>query len=155
MRIPLPIILPAPTRLYRVLLAVVLGTSLVSHAADSARSFTTPEEAATALVAAAKAQDRQGMQALFGPVIEALVNPDRVQATNEFANFSTAFDQTHRNVQARLDLWKKYQRKIAKAVSPARAAQFLQVEHQIALFMDLNIAADMPALRMVIKTGQP
>ncbi len=55
------------------------------------------------------------------------------------------------NVQARLDLWKKYQKKIAKAVSPARAAQFLQVEHQMALFMDLNIAAEMPALRTVIK----
>ena len=56
-----------------------------------------------------------------------------------------------KNVQDRLDLWKKYQKKLAKAVSPARAAQFLQVEHQIALFMDLNIAAEMPALRAVIK----
>ena len=56
-----------------------------------------------------------------------------------------------KNVQARLDLWKKYRKKIAKAVSPARAAQFLQVEHQVALFMDLNIAAEMPALRTVIK----
>ena len=55
------------------------------------------------------------------------------------------------NVQARLDLWKKYQKKIAKAVSPARAAQFLQVENQMALFMDLNIAAEMPALRTVMK----
>jgi len=60
-----------------------------------------------------------------------------------------------KNVQGRLDLWKKYQKKIAKAVSPARAAQFLQVEHQMALFMDLNIAAEMPALRAVIKTGKP
>jgi len=56
-----------------------------------------------------------------------------------------------KNVQARLDLWKKYRKKIAQAVSPARAAQFLQVEHQVALFMDLNIAAEMPALRTVIK----
>ena len=56
-----------------------------------------------------------------------------------------------KNVQGRLDLWKKYRKKIAKAVSPARAAQFLQVEHQMALFIDLNIAAEMPALRTVIK----
>jgi hypothetical protein len=55
------------------------------------------------------------------------------------------------NVQDRLDLWKKYRKKIAKVVSPARAAQFLQVEHQVALFMDLNIAAEMPVLRTVIK----
>ena len=57
-----------------------------------------------------------------------------------------------KNARARLDLWKKYRKRIAKAVSPARAAQFLQVEHQMALFMDLNIAADMPALRTVIRT---
>ncbi len=58
-----------------------------------------------------------------------------------------------KNVQARLDLWRKYHKRIAKAVSPARAAQFLQVEHQMALFIDLNIAADMPALGTVIKTN--
>jgi hypothetical protein len=60
-----------------------------------------------------------------------------------------------KNAQARLDLWKKYQKKIARAVSPARAAQFLQVEHQMALFIDLNIAAEMPALQSVIKTSKP
>lgn len=59
-----------------------------------------------------------------------------------------------KNVQDRLNLWRKYQKKLAKAVSPARAAQFLQVEHQMALFMDLNIAAEMPAIGTVIKGGQ-
>jgi len=59
------------------------------------------------------------------------------------------------NAQARLDLWKKYQKKISKAVSPARAAEFLQIEHQIGLFIDLNIAAEMPALGTVIPKGQP
>lgn len=54
-------------------------------------------------------------------------------------------------VQARLDLWKKYQKSISRAVSPARAAQFLQVEHQMALFMDLNMALEMPVLRTVIR----
>jgi hypothetical protein len=51
-----------------------------------------------------------------------------------------------KNVQDRLDLWKKYQKKIARTVSPMRAAQFLQVEHQMALFIDLNIASEMPVL---------
>jgi hypothetical protein len=60
-------------------------------------------------------------------------------------------DKWLENVRDRLDLWKKYRKKIAKAVSPARAAQFLQVENQVALFMDLNIAAEMPVLRTVIK----
>lgn len=67
----------------------------------------------------------------------------------------TMAQQWLKNVQARLDLWKKYQKRVAKTVSPARAAQFLQVEHQMALFMDLNIAAEMPALRTVIKPSQP
>jgi hypothetical protein len=51
-----------------------------------------------------------------------------------------------KNVQVRLDLWKKYHKEIGKAVSPIRAAQFLQVEHQMALFIDLNIASEMPVL---------
>ena len=51
-----------------------------------------------------------------------------------------------KNVQDRLDLWKRYQKKIGQAVSPMRAAQFLQVENQMALFIDLNIAAEMPVL---------
>lgn len=46
----------------------------------------------------------------------------------------------------RVALWKKYHRKLSRAVSPMRAAQFLQVEHQMALFVDLNIAAEMPAV---------
>ncbi len=51
-----------------------------------------------------------------------------------------------KNTQERLDLWKKYHARISKAVSPIRAAQFLQVEHQMALLIDLNIAAEMPAV---------
>ena len=51
-----------------------------------------------------------------------------------------------KNTQARLDLWKKYHRKISKAVSPIRAAQFLQVENQVALFVDMSIASEMPEI---------
>jgi len=51
-----------------------------------------------------------------------------------------------KNSQARLDLWKKYNRKISKAVSPIRAAQFLQVENQVALFVDMGIASEMPEI---------
>lgn len=50
------------------------------------------------------------------------------------------------NQQARIDLWKKYNAKISKAVSPMRAAQFLQVENQMALFVDVSIASDMPVV---------
>jgi len=48
------------------------------------------------------------------------------------------------NVQERLDLWKKYHQQISEALSPVRAAQFLQVENQMAIVVDLNIASEMP-----------
>ena len=46
----------------------------------------------------------------------------------------------------RLDLLAKYQKKIAKAVSPYRAAQFLQLEHQLNILVDLQIASEMPKI---------
>ncbi len=55
-------------------------------------------------------------------------------------------EQWLQNVQDRLDLWKKYSRQISDAVSPIRAAQFLQVENQMAIFVDLNIASEMPVI---------
>jgi hypothetical protein len=51
-----------------------------------------------------------------------------------------------RNLEDRTKLWKKYHKKISKAVSPMRAAQFLQIENQLAIFIDLAIASDMPGL---------
>jgi hypothetical protein len=55
-------------------------------------------------------------------------------------------DRWLKGVQARLDLWKKYHKKVSEAVSPTRAAQFLQLENQIALFIDIAIASEMPAI---------
>lgn len=51
-----------------------------------------------------------------------------------------------KNTQDRLDLWKKYHKRISAKVSPMRGAQFLQIENQMALFVDLNIAAEMPVV---------
>ncbi len=50
------------------------------------------------------------------------------------------------NAQDRLDLWKKYHARISERISPVRAAQFLQVENQMALFLDLCIASEMPLI---------
>lgn len=50
------------------------------------------------------------------------------------------------NAGERLALWKKYQKKLSRAVSPMRAAQFLQIEHQMALLIDINIASEMPLI---------
>ena len=46
--------------------------------------------------------------------------------------------------QGRLDLLKKYHRKVQEALSPVQAAQFLQIENQIATLIDLAIAREMP-----------
>jgi hypothetical protein len=48
--------------------------------------------------------------------------------------------------QKRFDLWKKYHAKIAKALSPVRAAEFLQLEHQVSLLIDLGIASELPLI---------
>ena len=60
--------------------------------------------------------------------------------------WDTLAQKWFKNMQDRLDLWKKYHKKISKAVSPMRAAQFLQVEHQMALLIDVNIASEMPVM---------
>jgi len=46
--------------------------------------------------------------------------------------------------RARLDLLEKYHGKIQKALTPVQAGQFLQIENQLALFVDMTIASEMP-----------
>ena len=48
--------------------------------------------------------------------------------------------------RARLDLLEKYHRKIEKALSAVQAGQFLQIENQIGLFIDVAIASEMPVV---------
>ena len=54
----------------------------------------------------------------------------------------------HVSQQDRLDLWRKYHKRISRALSPLRGGQFLQVENQMALFIDLNIAEEMPPIAL-------
>lgn len=46
--------------------------------------------------------------------------------------------------EQRLALWKKYHDKMQEALGPIRAAQFVQVENQVALVLDLATASEMP-----------
>jgi hypothetical protein len=46
--------------------------------------------------------------------------------------------------RARLDLLEKYHRKIEEALNSIRAGQFLQIENQLGIFIDLTIASEMP-----------
>jgi hypothetical protein len=48
--------------------------------------------------------------------------------------------------RARLDLLEKYHGKIEKALTSVQAGQFLQIENQLALFIDVTIASEMPTV---------
>jgi soluble lytic murein transglycosylase-like protein len=46
--------------------------------------------------------------------------------------------------RARLDLLEKYHAKIEKTLTSVQAGQFLQIENQLGLFIDVTIASEMP-----------
>ncbi len=48
--------------------------------------------------------------------------------------------------RARLDLLEKYHGKIEKALTSVQAGQFLQIENQLGLFIDVAIASEMPVV---------
>jgi hypothetical protein len=68
-------------------------------AAETAEVFPSPEAAVTALAAAVGTKDSARLRAIFGPGLADIKNPDRVQATNEFAHFAAALDATNRVVR--------------------------------------------------------
>jgi hypothetical protein len=57
-----------------------------------------PEEAVTALAAAAASKDTNALRLLFGPAAVDRMNPDVVQASDDFIEFNTAFNQAQRIV---------------------------------------------------------
>ena len=77
-------------------LAMLLSLRVPVDAAQTGKTFTTMEEAVSALVAATSAKDRNALHALLGPAGADLENPDRVQSTNELNAFTAAFKATNR-----------------------------------------------------------
>ncbi len=75
------------------LLAVGSGGLVTARAAETTRTFATPEEAAAALASAVGAEDGNALRAIFGPDLSQIENPDRVQATNEFKGFAAALQE--------------------------------------------------------------
>ena len=90
--------------LHRALLGLlVFASPFLSHlvrAADKgAQTFASPELAVAALAEAVKTTNHAALRQLFGPAIEDLINPDRVQAANDFATFSKALSETNHLVR--------------------------------------------------------
>jgi hypothetical protein len=78
---------------HKLILALVLSITSGARAAETAKTFATPEEAVAALVSAAGSQDDNGLRELLGPAATEIANPDRIQAANERAAFATALNQ--------------------------------------------------------------
>lgn len=83
------------------------------------------------------------------------INDERVQLIRDYDfNFDKMDNDIANNLAERalalhkkkLDLLAKYYEKIKKATTPIIAARFTQVEHQLGLIMDIEIASQMPLL---------
>lgn len=88
------------TRYFGPALACAVGAAMLliatpqAHAAGGPQTFATPDEAVAALRTAAKNQDQAKLRAIFGPELEDIENPDRVQATNDISDFAASMDET-------------------------------------------------------------
>ena len=93
---------------------ITLGVAIIActlsarvQAADE-QTFSSPDAAVKALVAAATNDDTNGMHAIFGPVGHQLMSPDAVQRTNEYRVFVqrlTEKTQLNTNSDSSLTLW--------------------------------------------------
>lgn len=81
-----------------VMLALGLGLSGHLRAAESAETFASPEDAVSALAAAADRMDPGMFRVLFGEASEELIHADRVQATNEMEAVTAAYHRKQRLV---------------------------------------------------------
>jgi len=77
-------------------LSSLLSLAIVASAAETGKTFATPEEAVSALISAATTRDNAALHALFGPAGAELENPDRVQSANELTTFTAAYNETNR-----------------------------------------------------------
>jgi hypothetical protein len=79
-------------------IALACFISMTLPAAEIGRTFATPEAAVVALASAVDTTNRNELHAIFGPAADDLVNPDPVQAANEFKTFARALNETNRLV---------------------------------------------------------
>jgi hypothetical protein len=78
--------------------ALLISPKAMAATTVPGQSFASPREAATALQRALSERDVNALQAIFGPGIDELINPDSVAATNEFIALATALSQSNRLV---------------------------------------------------------
>ena len=84
------------------LVALIVAYPSATHAGNTetaVRRFTSIEDALGSLRLAAAAADTNALSGIFGPGAQELLNPDRIQATNELMTFSTALAKTNHLVR--------------------------------------------------------
>lgn len=83
------------------------------------------------------------------------LNEERIATLREFAAHYASIDDgqardlTRRSLEfqrKRLDLLEKYFDRVAKAFNPATAARFLQIEHQLLMLVDVQLASEVPLI---------
>jgi hypothetical protein len=80
------------------ILALTLSAPATVRAAETGKTFSTPEEAVAALAAAANTKDQDALQGIFGPAVAEIRNPDRVQAANNLQTFAAVLNATNQLV---------------------------------------------------------
>ena len=86
---------------YLIYCAALFGVSITLSAATAdSKKFATPREAVSALERALSRKDLNALRDIFGPGLTNLINPDPVQATNEFITVAAAVAETNRLVAA-------------------------------------------------------
>jgi hypothetical protein len=98
LRIIRPQIIHRLATILGVMAVLTLGAPATVGAADTGKSFPTPEAAAAALAAAVNVKDHDALHDIFGPAVVDVENPDAVQAAGEFQSFADALDATNRLV---------------------------------------------------------
>lgn len=78
-----------------ILFLVVAWITSVAAKTQMGQAFPTPQAAVSALSQAVSSNDVSRLHAIFGPGIEDLKNPDRVQATNEIEAFAADINTTN------------------------------------------------------------
>lgn len=86
-------------RLLPSFIAAALLFPISAHTAEMGKAFPTPQAAVSALSLAANSHDTSQFREIFGPEVDELKNPDRVQATNEIAAFADALNETNQLVR--------------------------------------------------------
>jgi hypothetical protein len=71
----------------------------------------------------------------------------QAQQSLDDASATALADDWFRIESQRLELVKKYHKRIAAELSPVRAAQFTQIEHRVGTVVDLLVASNLPLIR--------